>query len=41
VAADPEGQSRPVRVGVGEDIRDLCPGDRYTFALRRERAVAG
>jgi trehalose/maltose hydrolase-like predicted phosphorylase len=40
LAADPEGRSRPIRVGVGEDVRELCPGDRLTFALPREREVA-
>jgi len=39
VVADPEGQSRPVRVGVGGDIRELRPGDRATFTLNRETAV--
>ena len=39
VVADPEGQSRPVRVGVGTDVRVLRPGDRATFALNRETAV--
>ncbi|MBV8990276.1 MAG: glycoside hydrolase family 65 protein [Solirubrobacterales bacterium] len=40
IVADPEGRSRPVRIGVGEEIHELCPGDRCTFALRRESAVA-
>jgi trehalose/maltose hydrolase-like predicted phosphorylase len=39
VAVDPEGQSRPVRVGVGDEVQELCPGDRWTFALRRGSAV--
>ena len=39
VVADPEGHSRPVRVGVGEEIQELRPGDRWTFALRRESIV--
>jgi trehalose/maltose hydrolase-like predicted phosphorylase len=41
IVADPEGQSRPVRIGVGEEIHELSPGDRRTFALRRESAVPG
>ncbi len=41
VLADPEGQSRPVRIGVGEEIHQLCPGDRCTFALHRESVVPG
>ncbi len=39
VVADPEGQSRPVRVGVGEQVYEMCPGDRRTFSLSRETAV--
>jgi trehalose/maltose hydrolase-like predicted phosphorylase len=39
VVADPEGQSRPVRVGVGEQIYEMCPGDRRSFSLSREPAV--
>ena len=33
VALHPEGASGPVRVGVGGEIRELCPGDRHTFRL--------
>ncbi len=33
VTAHGEGQSRPIKVGVGEDVRELCPGDRCSFAL--------
>jgi MFS superfamily sulfate permease-like transporter len=33
VALHPEGASGPVRVGVGGEIRELCPGDRYVFRL--------
>jgi trehalose/maltose hydrolase-like predicted phosphorylase len=40
VAADPEGQSRPVRVGVGEQVHELCPADQCTFSLRRESAIS-
>ena len=29
----PEGASGPVRVGVGGEIRELCPGDRQMFQL--------
>jgi hypothetical protein len=32
--------SRPIRVGVGDDVRDLCPGDSHTFALAPQPAVA-
>ena len=33
VAAESEGSSRPVRVGVGDDVRELCAGDRCSFSL--------
>ena len=33
LALHPEGASGPIRVGVGDEIRELCPGDRYTFEL--------
>jgi trehalose/maltose hydrolase-like predicted phosphorylase len=33
VAADAEGLSRPVRVGVGDEVVELCPGDDHTFLL--------
>jgi trehalose/maltose hydrolase-like predicted phosphorylase len=33
LAFHPEGASGPIRVGVGGEIRELCPGDRCTFRL--------
>ena len=33
VCADAEGLSRPVRVGVGHEVIELCPGDLHAFAL--------
>ena len=33
IAADTEGSSRPIRVSVGDDVRELRPGDSQTFAL--------
>jgi hypothetical protein len=33
LALHPEGASGPVRVGVGGEIRELCPGDRHIFRL--------
>jgi trehalose/maltose hydrolase-like predicted phosphorylase len=39
VLADLEGQSQPVRVGVGDEVHELCPGDRWTYDLRRESVV--
>ncbi len=32
-AIHPEGASRPVRVAVGGDIRELCPGEETAFKL--------
>jgi trehalose/maltose hydrolase-like predicted phosphorylase len=39
VIADADGFSRPVRVGVGDEVRELCAGDRWVFPLRRETNV--
>ena len=36
VVADTEGSSRPIRVGVGDEVIELCPGERHTFALSPE-----
>jgi trehalose/maltose hydrolase-like predicted phosphorylase len=33
LSVHPEGVSRPVRVGVGAEVHELCPGDHCTFAL--------
>ncbi|MBV9192655.1 MAG: glycoside hydrolase family 65 protein [Solirubrobacterales bacterium] len=33
VCADAEGLSRPVQVGVGDQVIELCPGDRHAFTL--------
>jgi trehalose/maltose hydrolase-like predicted phosphorylase len=33
LALHPEGASGPISVGVGGEIRELCPGDRCTFRL--------
>jgi trehalose/maltose hydrolase-like predicted phosphorylase len=33
VAVAPEGFLRPIRVAVGDDVRELRAGDRHTFAL--------
>ena len=33
LAAHREGAPRPIRVGVGDEIRELCAGDRCTFEL--------
>jgi hypothetical protein len=35
LAAHPEGGSKPIRVAVGDEVRELCPGDRHTFELRQ------
>jgi trehalose/maltose hydrolase-like predicted phosphorylase len=39
LAAHPEGGNRPIKVGVGDEIRELCPGDRSTFELEPHRTV--
>ena len=33
LAAHREGVPRPIRVGVGDEVRELCAGDRCTFEL--------
>jgi trehalose/maltose hydrolase-like predicted phosphorylase len=33
VTAQPDGVNRPVRVGVGDQVRELCAGDTATFTL--------
>ena len=40
LTAHREGVRRPISVGVGDEVRELCPGDRYTFALGQD-AQAG
>jgi trehalose/maltose hydrolase-like predicted phosphorylase len=39
VVAHSEGFSRPIRVGVGEQVRELCAGDRCTFSLTGQAAA--
>ena len=40
IAAHTEGLGQPVKVGVGDDVRELRPGDRLVFILpRRSRAA--
>jgi trehalose/maltose hydrolase-like predicted phosphorylase len=39
LAVHPEGGSRPVRVAVGDDVRDLRPGDETVFELSRGPAT--
>ena len=34
LTAHREGVRRPVSVGVGDEVRELCPGDQCTFELR-------
>lgn len=40
VAAAAEGQSRPIKVGVGDQVSELCPGDRCAFALPHQNGMA-
>jgi hypothetical protein len=35
VAAHTEGFSRPIRIAVGDEVRELCAGDHHTFSLER------
>jgi trehalose/maltose hydrolase-like predicted phosphorylase len=39
LAAHPEGVNPPITVGVGDQVRDFGPGDRYTFELQPDRSV--
>ncbi len=41
VSADPEGENPPVRIAVGDDVRELRSGDRCTFELPEESRVLG
>jgi hypothetical protein len=36
-----EGAGGPIRVGVGDEIRELCPGDTETFELSSLAAAGG
>ncbi|MGI8801006.1 MAG: glycoside hydrolase family 65 protein [Solirubrobacteraceae bacterium] len=40
IRAAAEGASQPIRVGVGDDVRELRPGDGLTFKLSPRPAVA-
>ena len=40
VVADTEGSSRPIRVGVGDEVVELSAGDRHTFALAPDTAAS-
>ena len=41
LAVHPEGASRPIRVAVRDDVRELCPGDKTVFELSRNPATTG
>ena len=41
LAVHPEGASRPVRVAVRDDTRELCPGDQTVFELSRNPPTTG
>jgi trehalose/maltose hydrolase-like predicted phosphorylase len=41
LAIHPEGVSRAVRVGVSDDVRELCPGDRTVFKLGQDPTTTG
>jgi hypothetical protein len=36
-----EGAGGPIRVAVGDQVRELCPGDTETFELSSPVATAG
>jgi trehalose/maltose hydrolase-like predicted phosphorylase len=40
LAVSTEGVSRPVRVGLRDDVRELCPGDQTVFELSPNPAAA-
>ena len=33
VTLRPEGASKPISIGFGDEVREACPGDRHTFEL--------
>jgi hypothetical protein len=33
VAVRAEGACDPIKIGVGDDVRELFPGDRFSFEL--------
>ncbi len=35
-----EGSSRPIRVGVGDEVRELCPGDHHSFSLSSQVGIS-
>jgi trehalose/maltose hydrolase-like predicted phosphorylase len=39
VAVDAETVGRPIRVAVGDEVRELYPGDQETFQLRQETSA--
>jgi trehalose/maltose hydrolase-like predicted phosphorylase len=41
VSVDREGAGDPIRVGLGGEVRELCPGDTETFDLASPVAVGG
>ena len=36
-----EGAGGPIKVGVGDEVRELCPGDTETFELSTPVAAGG
>jgi trehalose/maltose hydrolase-like predicted phosphorylase len=40
IEVSPEGFSQPVRIGVGDDVREVCGGERTTFSLQSPAEVA-
>ncbi|MGZ4219398.1 MAG: hypothetical protein ACXVHB_28030 [Solirubrobacteraceae bacterium] len=40
MVVDTDGFSRPIRFGVGDEVRELRAGDRCAFPLGRQADVA-
>jgi trehalose/maltose hydrolase-like predicted phosphorylase len=40
IAAHTEGLGQPIKVGVGDDVRELCPGGSCVFSLPRDARAA-
>ena len=41
IAVDRKAMSRPIRIGVDGEVRELCPGDRTTFEMAARSVQTG
>ena len=41
IAVDPKAMSRPIRIGVDGEVRELCRGDRTTFEIAARSVQTG